>query len=130
MNMARFRKARKVRTMSRPAKRYSKGKRSSGSGFKGIMNSLPIMSFGYGLVRTPIAQAMKPLTDKLPLGEYNDEVVLGIGAYFLAKSKMGMVSQIGSKILDIEGYRAGELTSSKVVSGNSTVSGVKDAYYV
>lgn len=126
--MAKRKGFKKARTMVRYVK--SKGRRRGGSssGFKGMFNRLPILPFGYGLVRTPIANAITPVTNKLPFGEYNDEIALGVIAFFVAKQK-GIFGQIGSKVLDIEGYRAGELTSSKVITGTGAVSGTRDYVY-
>lgn len=128
--MAKRRGFRKARTQTRYVKAKRRGGRRSGSsGIKGIMNRLPVIPFAYGLFRTPIANAIKPVSDKLPLGEYNDEAVLAVVAYLGATMGSGMVAKVSEKVLDIEGYRAGELTSSKVITGNSGVSGTRDYVY-
>lgn len=130
--MAKRKGFKKARTVTRyiKSKARRKGGRSSGFGKIGnIFNSLPILAFGYGIIRTPIANAIQPLTSKLPLGEYSDEVGLALAGYFMSKQS-GMLGKLGDNMLTIEGYRAGELTSSRVITGNSSVAGVKDAYYV
>ena len=117
--MAKKRFGRKARSRAFSFKKARRSaRRGIGSGIKGVFAKLPIMQFAYGVVRTPVANAIKPMTNQLPLGEYSDEVALGVIGFLLAKQS-GMAGQIGKTMLDIEGYRAGELTSSKIFSGSS-----------
>jgi hypothetical protein len=74
----------------------------------------------YGLVRNKISALAAPLTSKLPLGNYSDEVVLGIAGWIAAKKGSGLIKQAGTAALTIEAYRVGELASAGIFpTGNS-----------
>lgn len=94
-------------------------------GLKSLMSDLPIVSFGYGVVRNDIAGLVSPLSSKLPFGELNDEITLGLGAYALSKVMKGS-TPILKKIIDNEAYTAGMFVRQGVKSNK--VSGNTDGY--
>jgi hypothetical protein len=122
--MARRRKGKSfARAKTRTVTRFKRVGGKVKKGLKGLMSDLPIMSFGYGLVRNDIAGIVSPLSSKLPFGDLNDEIAIGLSAYGLSKVMRGS-SPIMKKIIDNEAFTAGMFTRQKVgnkgnVSGNS-----------
>jgi len=118
-----FSKKAKTRTKTVFKRIGSKAKK----GFKGMLNDLPVMSFGYGLVRNDIAGMVTPMSSKLPFGELNDEIALGLSAYLVSKLVKGS-TPIMKKIIDNEAYTAGlfvrqGVKGTKNSNGNSYVYG-------
>jgi hypothetical protein len=77
----------------------------------------------YGAARGYISNAITPLTSKIPLGQYTDEVVLGLAGYVAAKKGRGIVKQIGTSMLLIEAASLGKQAVGGMggsTSGSST----------
>lgn len=66
---------------------------------------LPAMAYGAG--RQWLANAAQPITSKIPLGNYADEALFGVGGYFLAKKGKGIVRNIGKAMLIVEAASVG-----------------------
>ena len=101
-------------------KRMRSGRRSSGS-----MNPLKVVvpALIYGAARGYISTAIKPLTDKVPLGNYADEAVFGVAGYFMAKKGKGMIKDAGIAIMTVEAASLGsQLISSMTPTVNNSYS--------
>ena len=99
--------------------RYAKKARSrSRSGSGSLENPLMMIipALVYGATRGYISNAIKPLTDKIPLGNYADEAVFGTVGYLMAKKGKGMVKSAGKAILIVESASLG----SQLMAGFST----------
>jgi len=77
----------------------------------------------YGAGRVYLSQLVAPVTSKIPLGNYADEVVLGVGGYLLAKKGNGMVRDFGRAMLTVEAAAVGHQLMSQglgsVTTGNN-----------
>lgn len=62
----------------------------------------------YGALRTMISGAIKPLTDKLPLGNVADNVGMGVVSYLAYKKGSGIVKNAGMIGLGIESAMAAQ----------------------
>lgn len=99
------------RGLKKMAKRKRSGKRSSGGADSNLMTVM-LCAGAYGAFRPKIEAVVSPYTQKLPLGNYADEVVLGTAGYLLAKGKLpflkGKIARnTGKAILIIESARVG-----------------------
>lgn len=75
--------------------------------------------FIYGLARGKVANLISPLTSKIPMGQYADELGLGILNYYIAKGKIKMIPKnIGLAGLAIESFVVGQ----DIGSGNFSLS--------
>lgn len=70
-----------------------KAHRSSSSGGAGLTGAI-IGGAVYGVGREYANNALAPLTAKIPLGKYADNVVMGAISYFLAKGKIPLLNKI------------------------------------
>lgn len=118
--MARFKKMKR-----RASRRFfggfrKKSRRSSGGGLSPESMLLPAAA--YGALRAPVAQAISPLTSKIPLGGYSDEVALGLASYAAAKWGKGMVRKVGIAGLCIEAAAIGSGLTAGMVGGNRSSS--------
>lgn len=76
----------------------------------------------YGATRPYIEQWIQPVTSKIPLGGYADEVALGTLGYFMAKGKLGsnkFVKSAGKAMLIIEAARVGSGVSQGMIGSPS-----------
>jgi len=104
------------RSGKRGGSTMARKKRSKGSFFrrgKGGDSGVSLMNTAapaalYGAVREPIANALTPLTSKIPLGDVSDEIVLGTLAYFGAKKTSGFMRNLCRSALVVESARIGE----------------------
>jgi hypothetical protein len=113
--MAKFKKIRRY-----AAKAYRKGKRYASSN-KGISPmEITIGSAGYGAVRPMIANAVPNVG---ALGEYSDNVILGLVGFAAAWKGKGLVKKAGMVVLGAESFVAGSRLSQNI-GGNSTSSGI------
>jgi hypothetical protein len=114
MAKRRFKRASSRRSFFAP-----KRKRSGGSTSNPIGIILPAMAYGAG--RQYLTQLAAPITSKIPLGNYADEVVFGTLGYFLAKKNKGMIGQVGRAMLTVEAASAGsQLLGSMSNGGGQT----------
>lgn len=116
--MARKKKtAKRVFARARTSFKKATRRKSSNSSNKGIMN-LMLTGALYGAVRPYIAQAVSPLTSKIPVvGNYADEAGMGVIGYFAAKGTFGtQFKEVGKAALIIEAAQIG----SDVVTGRFT----------
>jgi hypothetical protein len=94
------------RKTSRVGRRMAKRSRGSSKGSENpLMLIIPALAYGAG--RGYLSNAIKPLTDKIPLGNYADEAVFGTVGYFMAKKGKGMVKSAGKAILIVEAASLG-----------------------
>lgn len=113
--MARFKKK---RSRSRAFKKhYSK----NSGGMKPESVVLPAVA--YGAARQWLSNAAQPITSKIPLGNYADEALFGIGGYLLAKKGKGMIKQIGLAMLTVEAASVGHQVIGSKVSTQPTDTG-------
>jgi len=118
------RKKAKVKTMARRSRRIGRRARrshSSGGRFSGLM---PIIGGAiYGVARPYLNQMAQPLMDKMPFGNYNNEVLMGGSATIvkmLVKNKM--VSDLLTPVQIIEAASATETAMRSVSGGNNAQS--------
>lgn len=79
----------------------------------------------YGAIRSKAADSLKPVTDKLPLGNISDEVLLGATAILLKKTlgrKMPMLNPVLNGAIIIESARIGEAVVNGQTGIGQTVS--------
>ena len=127
--MARRRKAfrrafSRVASSPRRQARARRGRNSSGS--TNPMMDLVLPSMAYGAVRGTVKAYAQPLTDKLPFGDNNDEIALGVAGYFLYKHAGNkFLKNMGKSMLIIESASLANNVVAPMVA--STVSGVSSA---
>jgi len=86
----------KRRVVSMAKRRKHRGVKSffkrhkSGLGLTGVI----VGGAAYGAARQYAAAALQPLTSKLPMGNYADNVVMGVLSWALAKGKIPLVNKI------------------------------------
>jgi len=88
-------------------------------------SSIKILQFDsmlYGAVRSKIAQLISPLTAKLPMGQYADEVGCGIIDYFVAKKSTGMIKEAAKKGLSFENTMVGFALGQQFLGGMNKTS--------
>ena len=125
--MARRRKAfRRVFARAVSPMRKKSRSRGNSSGSANPLMDIVLPAAAYGAVRGTIKAYAQPLTDKLPFGENNDEVALGVAGYFLYK-KAGnkFLKNMGRSMLTIESASLANNVVAPMVA--STVSGVSTA---
>ena len=103
----------KIMARRRRSRRYSGFRRhrrgrsrfSSGMSTTGIIGG----AIAYGAVRQKISDMLMPLTSKIPLGTFSDEVGMGLLSYIaLKKVSNPLVKKIALAGLTIESARVGE----------------------
>ena len=117
---AKSRKITRGYTMARRAKK-SYSSRSKSYGIVGTVAA----AAAYGAFRNQLSNALKPLTDKIPMGNVSDEIGLGIAAIVAKKylgKKMPMVAKIADAALVIESARLGEAAISGQLGGITATS--------
>lgn len=111
---AEFRKGRKTRKKLRGMKHMAKKHKTYHK--RGGMDPLittAVSAMAYGAMREKVSTYIQPFTSKIPvLGNYSDEVCLGVAGYLLAKGKVpylkgDMARGIGRAALIIESARVG-----------------------
>lgn len=113
--MARFKRKARARRIRGGFKRFA---RRSGSGSGNVMGTI-LGGVAYGAGRQYAANLVKPITDKVPMGNYADNIVMGAISYFLAKgkipflNKIPMARDIGKAGLVIESAMIGQ----EIISG-------------
>jgi len=109
--------ARRVFARAKSSFKRASRSRSSSKSSGNIMN-LMLTGALYGAVRPYIAQAVSPLTSKIPVvGNYADEAGMGVIGYFAAKGTFGnQFKEVGKAALIIEAAQIG----SDVVTGRFT----------
>jgi len=104
------------------ARRKSYSRKSSGYG--SLMGTLAGAA-AYGAVRSKLSNALKPMTDKIPLGNISDEVAIGVLAILAKKTigkKMPIVHKVADAALVVEAARIGEAAMTGQLGGMSTSS--------
>lgn len=125
MAKGRFRKFRAkasgfAKRFTRRSKSASKRSGIFGSGQTSLIQ-LPAMA--YGAVRQPVAtQAVSLVGGFLPLGEYTDEVVMGVASWLVAKNTSGFVRDMAIAGLVVENARVGETLSKQFLGTGSASS--------
>lgn len=76
----------------------------------------------YGGLRQRIETWIAPVTSKVPLGGYSDEILLGTLGYFMAKGKIPVVNgkvgkSIGKAVMIIEAARIGSGIAGQMFGG-------------
>jgi hypothetical protein len=122
--MAKFRKMR-----ARASRAFGKVRRSRSSSSSGY-NPMKVVlaAAAYGAARGYISNAIKPLTDKVPLGNYADEVVFGTAGYFMAKKGKGIVKTAGQAILTVEAASLGSQVIGGMMQSNDSMGGYDTSY--
>lgn len=118
--MARF----KRRAAKRSSPFFRKARRSvSKSGSNANLMTIAMTSAAYGFGRPYLEKAIAPITSKIPLGGYADEVVLGVAGYFAAKGKFGnnkLIKSLGTSVLVIEAARIGSSVGTSAIGSSSS----------
>jgi len=117
---ARARYARSPRSFRKARRGRSK---SSSGGTSGLLWRVA-GGAAYGAGREYISNALKPVTDKIPAGQYSDEIGMGLVAYFAGKF-MPSLRPITDAAITIEAARLGAGLASGVGSGTSGTSAVR-----
>jgi len=116
----------KVKGMARKRRTF-RGFARKASRRGGIGNSaalLQVDSMAYGAVRKYASDAIAPLTSKIPLGGFADEIGMGLLCWGISKyAKGGMLGNIARKGLVIENARIGETLVSSGLGGLTSTSG-------
>lgn len=79
--------------------------------------------FMYGLARPKVAELLRPITSKIPFGQYADELGMGILNYYIAKGKVPMIPKnVGIAGLAIESFVVGQdVVTGKFSLGNTSM---------
>lgn len=76
--------------------------------------------FMYGLARPQVAKLLSPISSKIPMGQYADELIMGVLSWQIAKGKVPMIPKnVGLSGLAIESFVVGQ----DVGSGNFSLGG-------
>lgn len=109
-----------ARRTRRAASRRSYSRSSGGMAPEKVI--LPALA--YGATRSWLAGMAAPLTSKIPLGNYADELVFGAAGWYAAKKGKGIVKQIGLAVLTVEAASVGnQLAGGMMSQGSSTQTG-------
>jgi len=76
----------------------------------------------YGAGREKVSNFLAPYTNKIPLGNITDEVVMGTLGYFAMKKGSGIVRDVGKAAMTIEAARIGETLVSGSLNLNTSQS--------
>lgn len=79
--------------------------------------NVALPAFAYGAVRQTAKNYAAPLTNMLPLGDNNDEVVFGLGGYFLMKHTSGFAHDFGRAMLTVEAASLGHNIVNPMLQG-------------
>lgn len=126
-SVVRVAKRRKVRRYK--ARGLFKRRRKS-KGLGGGITGIVIGGVAYGAGRQYISNLIAPLTSKLPLGQYADNVAMGLVSWALATGKIPLIKKIpmsrdiGKAGLAIEAAFAGQDLLGKSGTGGTGNSGV------
>lgn len=120
--MARFR--RRARR-SAPARRSFARARARSGNINPATIVLPAMI--YGGIRAKVSSLVNQYIPGV-LGQYTDEVVLGVAGYYLAKKNTGMLRNIGLAALTIESASVGNQLIAPMVSNVSSGSSSGSLY--
>ena len=115
------RRFRRMRRRSSSRGGFFKRRSRGSSGSSNPMNVL-LPAALYGATRGYIASAISPLTSKIPVGNYGDELVLGLAGYFMAKKGSGFIKNTGMAILTVEAASLGNQLAG-TIGGSSSSSG-------
>lgn len=75
---------------------------------------------GYGAARPFIANLVKPVSNFIPVGQYQDEIALGLLGFAAAKWGSGMIRNAGRTALIVESASAAaQLTSGMTTQASS-----------
>lgn len=95
---------------------YSAKRRHTRSGENPLMNVM-LPAFAYGSIRQTAKNYAAPLTNMLPLGDNNDEVVFGLGGYLLMKNTNGFMHDFGRAMLTVEAASLGHNIVNPMLQG-------------
>lgn len=76
----------------------------------------------YGAARPYVASLIAPVTNMLPLGQYSDEVGMGLLDYLVAKKVGGMIGQAATKGIIVENAMIGSQATAGFGASKSTSS--------
>lgn len=103
--MARKKRVVRRRRVTRSAPRRRSTRKKDNLGATILLSGL------YGAAREKLDSLAAPITEKIPLGAYSSEAVLGVAGYFAAKGKFGnnkMIKEFGKSALVVESARVGQ----------------------
>ena len=121
--------AKRRKYKARPRKSYFKRRRKS-KGLGGGITGIVIGGVAYGVGRQYISNLIAPLTSKIPLGQYADNVAMGLVSWALATGKIPLIKKIpmsrdiGKAGLAIEAAFAGQDLLGKSGTGGTGNNGV------
>lgn len=108
--------------------RRSRSRRGSSSGMGGDLGQA-LAGTAYGFGRSYLSDLVKPVTDKLPLGDYADNIVLGALGWALKRgkipllNKVKMTKDIGNAMMITEFVLLGSDIKTNMSGTKSTSSG-------
>lgn len=115
--MARFKRRRSfARRAYAGVRKFGRGARKSGSTEN--LTSIAIAGGGWGALRNTVVAWAQPITSKIPLGNYADEVAFGTLGYFMAKKGSGMVRSAGKAMLTVEAASVGNQLAGQFTGGS------------
>lgn len=120
--MARFKKrARAIYARARSSfKRKASRRYSSSSSSGNILMSVVVPAFAYGGVRETAKGFVSPVSNMLPFGQNNDEIVMGVAGWALHKYTSGFTKDLGRTILTVECASLGHNIINPMLQGTST----------
>jgi len=114
-----------------PRRSFFRGRKASKRSSKGG-SSVKMLQFDamiYGAVRAKISSLISPLTSKIPMGEYADEIGMGLLTYFVAKNTSGMVKDVAMKGLIIENAMIGSQLANRAIGTSQPQTNVAITQY-
>ncbi len=117
IKMVRRRRAAKTRTITR----YVKGKKTyRRKSNKENLTKTIIGGMLYGGIREKVSTMVAPMTSKLPMGTYADEVGMALVSYFVAKKVSNpTIKSIARAGLVIESAKIGQMLTQRTMTTNT-----------
>lgn len=118
--MARFKKrARTIYARARSSFKRKSHRRSSSGSSSNLLMSVVVPAFAYGGVRETAKGFISPVSNMLPFGQNNDEVVMGVTGWALHKYTSGFTKDLGRTMLTVECASLGHNIINPMLQGTS-----------
>jgi len=110
--------ARKFRRIARRASGFARRAYRGASKTQPSLMTAALYGAGYGAARPLLANLVSPVSSMIPMGQYRDELALGLLGFAAAKWGSGMIRNAGRTALIVESASA----ASQLTSGMTTQS--------
>jgi len=90
------------------------------------IKAVQMEAIAYGAVRKFLSQLVSPVTEKVPMGQFADEAVVGASNYLIAKNSSGMIKKVAMKGLIVENALIGSEITRTVQLPNFGFSAAKN----